>query len=149
MRFKRYITYKKILSLFRSQNGSPFFNAKGLAIGVFSGCFPFFGFQTLMGVFFAKITTKILPKKKLKPKATPISPNVFALFSGLEISARIVVAVAAVHPLKPSINLAKNNKNNGIEAIEFDQLKSTVKDNMDIPITEPVIQKSVTGLLRR
>ena len=55
MRFKRDITYKKILSLFRSQNGSPFFNAKGLAIGVFSGCFPFFGFQTLMGVFFAKL----------------------------------------------------------------------------------------------
>ncbi len=55
MRFKRDITYKKILSLFRNQNGSPFFNAKGLAIGVFSGCFPFFGLQTLMGVFFAKI----------------------------------------------------------------------------------------------
>ena len=55
MRFKRDITYKKILSLFRSQNGSPFFNAKGLAIGVFSGCFPFFGFQTLIGVFFAKL----------------------------------------------------------------------------------------------
>ena len=55
MRFKRDITYKKILSLFRNQNGSPFFNAKGLAIGVFSGCFPFFGFQTLLGVFFAKI----------------------------------------------------------------------------------------------
>ena len=55
MRFKRDITYKKILSLFRNQNGSPFFNAKGLAIGVFSGCFPFFGFQTLIGIFFAKI----------------------------------------------------------------------------------------------
>ena len=55
MRSKRNITYKKILSLFRNQNGSPFFNAKGLAIGVFSGCFPFFGFQTLIGVFFAKI----------------------------------------------------------------------------------------------
>ena len=55
MRSKRYITYKKILSLFRHQNGSPFFNAKGLAIGVFSGCFPFFGFQTLIGVFFAKL----------------------------------------------------------------------------------------------
>ena len=55
MRFKRDITYKKILSLFWNQNGSPFFNAKGLAIGVFSGCFPFFGFQTLIGVFFAKI----------------------------------------------------------------------------------------------
>ena len=55
MRSKRDITYKKILSLFRNQNGSPFFNAKGLAIGVFSGCFPFFGFQTLIGVFFAKL----------------------------------------------------------------------------------------------
>ena len=55
MRSKRYINYKKILSLFRNQNGSPFFNAKGLAIGVFSGCFPFFGFQTLLGVFFAKL----------------------------------------------------------------------------------------------
>ena len=55
MRFKRDIKYKKILSLFRQQNGSPFFNAKGLAIGVFSGCFPFFGFQTLIGVFLAKL----------------------------------------------------------------------------------------------
>ena len=54
MRSKKDITHKKILSLFRNQNGSPFFNAKGLAIGVFSGCFPFFGFQTLIGVFFAK-----------------------------------------------------------------------------------------------
>ncbi len=55
MSSKRYIGYKKILSLFRQQNGSPSFNAKGLAIGVFSGCFPFFGFQTLLGVFFAKL----------------------------------------------------------------------------------------------
>ena len=55
MRSKRDITYKKILSLFRNQKGSPFFNAKGLAIGVFSCCFPFFGFQTLIGVFFAKL----------------------------------------------------------------------------------------------
>ena len=56
MRFKRNINYKKILSLFRQQKGSPFFNAKGLAVGVFSGCFPFFGFQTLIGVFLAKLT---------------------------------------------------------------------------------------------
>ena len=55
MRPKRDFKYKKILSLFRNQNGSPFFNAKGLAIGVFSGCFPLFGFQTLIGVFFAKL----------------------------------------------------------------------------------------------
>ena len=55
MRSNRDISFKKILSLFRHQNGSAFFNAKGLAIGVFSGCFPFFGFQTLIGVFFAKL----------------------------------------------------------------------------------------------
>ena len=55
MRLKKDINYKKILSLFSHQDGSPFFNAKGLAIGVFSGCFPFFGFQTLIGVFFAKL----------------------------------------------------------------------------------------------
>ena len=55
MRLKRDITFKKILSLFRNQNGSPLFNARGLAIGVFSGCFPFFGFQTLIGVFLAKL----------------------------------------------------------------------------------------------
>ena len=55
MRSKRDISFKKILALFRHHNGSPFFNAKGLAIGVFSGCFPFFGFQTLIGVFFAKL----------------------------------------------------------------------------------------------
>ena len=55
MRSKRDINFKKILSLLRYQNGSPFFNAKGLAIGVFSGCFPFFGFQTLIGIFFAKL----------------------------------------------------------------------------------------------
>ena len=55
MRSKRDISFKKILSLFMHQNGSPLFNAKGLAIGVFSGCFPFFGFQTLIGVFLAKL----------------------------------------------------------------------------------------------
>ena len=55
MRSIKDIYYKKILSLFRHQAGSALFNAKGLAIGVFSGCFPFFGFQTLMGVFLARL----------------------------------------------------------------------------------------------
>ena len=55
MRLKKDIIYKKILSLFSHQNGSPFYHAKGLALGVFSGCFPFFGFQTLIGVFLAKL----------------------------------------------------------------------------------------------
>ena len=55
MRSIKDIKYKKILSFFRQQNGSPFFNAKGLAIGVFCGCFPFFGFQTFLGIFFSKL----------------------------------------------------------------------------------------------
>ena len=46
---------KKILSLFWNQEGSPHFNAKGIAVGVFSGCFPFFGFQTLLGLFLARL----------------------------------------------------------------------------------------------
>ena len=29
--------------------------ALGLGVGIFSGCFPFFGLQTLMGIFLAKI----------------------------------------------------------------------------------------------
>ena len=101
----------------------------------------------LLFVFLAKMTTNILPKKKLNPNATPISPNVFALFSGLDISARIVVAVAAVPPLKPSISRAINKKNRGIVANEFDQSNKTVNDNIDIPMIEPVIQNKVTGLL--
>ena len=101
----------------------------------------------LLLVFLAKITTNIFPKKKLRPNATPISPNVFALFSGLEISARIVVAVAAVPPLRPSISLAINNKNRGIVDIEVDQSNKTVNDNNEIPIIEPVIQNRVTGFL--
>ena len=55
MRYIKDINIKKILSLFLKQEGSPFFNAKGVALGVFSGCFPFFGFQTLLGLFLAKL----------------------------------------------------------------------------------------------
>jgi len=55
MKLLRNLNYKKILSLFLKQDGSPFFNAKGAAIGVFCGCFPFFGFQTILGLFFARI----------------------------------------------------------------------------------------------
>ena len=55
MRSKKKNKFRKILSLFLQQEGSPLFNAKGAAVGVFSGCFPFFGFQTLIGIFLAKI----------------------------------------------------------------------------------------------
>ena len=35
------------------QNGSPAYRARGLAIGVFSGCFPLFGLQTFIGISLA------------------------------------------------------------------------------------------------
>ena len=55
MNFFKEFSNKKILSLIWHQDGTPYFKAKGAAAGVFSGCFPFFGLQTLMGVFLAKI----------------------------------------------------------------------------------------------
>ena len=55
MKFIKNLNYKKILSLCLNQDGSPFFNAKGIAVGVFCGCFPFFGFQTLLGLFLARV----------------------------------------------------------------------------------------------
>jgi len=48
-------SYKKILSLIWQEDGTPYNKAKGTAAGVFSGCFPFFGFQTLLGISLAKI----------------------------------------------------------------------------------------------
>ena len=55
MKLIKNLNYKKILSLFLKQDGTPLFNAKGLAVGVFCGCFPFFGFQTLFGLFLARV----------------------------------------------------------------------------------------------
>ncbi len=46
---------RKFISWLWNQEGSPSQRALGLGLGIFSGCFPFFGLQTLMGVFFAKI----------------------------------------------------------------------------------------------
>ena len=102
------------------------------------------GIIKLLLVFLAKITTKILPKKKLKPKATPIRPNAAALSFLLEISAKIVVAIAVVPPVNPSINRAKNNKNKGIVASEVLQSNNTVNDSIDLPIIEPAMQYKIT-----
>ena len=55
MKLIKNLKYEKILSLFLKQDGTPFFNAKGAAVGVFCGCFPFFGFQTLLGLFLARV----------------------------------------------------------------------------------------------
>ena len=46
---------RKCISWLWNQKGSPFQRALGFGLGIFSGCFPFFGLQTLMGVFLAKI----------------------------------------------------------------------------------------------
>ncbi len=37
------------------QQGNPGEKARGLAIGIFCGCFPLFGFQTLMGIGLARL----------------------------------------------------------------------------------------------
>lgn len=44
-------TYLKLLRL----RGKPKVVAKGLAVGVFAGCFPFFGLQSLIGIFLATV----------------------------------------------------------------------------------------------
>ena len=46
---------RKFISLLWDQKGSPSQRALGFGVGIFSGCFPFFGLQTLMGLFLAKI----------------------------------------------------------------------------------------------
>ena len=45
---------RKFISWLWNQEGSPSQRALGFGLGIFSGCFPFFGLQTLMGVFLAK-----------------------------------------------------------------------------------------------
>ena len=46
---------RKFIYWLWDQDGSPFQRALGLGVGIFCGCFPFYGLQTLMGVFIAKI----------------------------------------------------------------------------------------------
>ena len=46
---------RKFIFWLWKQEGSPYQRSLGFGVGIFSGCFPFFGFQTLMGVFLAKI----------------------------------------------------------------------------------------------
>ena len=46
---------RKFLSWLWEQDGSPSQRAIGFGVGIFSGCFPFFGLQTLMGIFLAKV----------------------------------------------------------------------------------------------
>ena len=45
---------RKFFSWLWQQEGSPTQRALGFGLGIFSGCFPFFGLQTLMGIFLSK-----------------------------------------------------------------------------------------------
>ncbi len=47
--------FRKGVSWLVSQQGTPANQAKGLAAGIFWGCFPLFGFQTLLGICFASL----------------------------------------------------------------------------------------------
>ena len=52
--FARFIMrVRRGISWLIKQEGSPGERARGLAVGVFSGCFPFFGFQTFLGIILA------------------------------------------------------------------------------------------------
>tara|TARA_B100001250_G_scaffold319497_1_gene282309 strand:+ start:333 stop:788 length:456 start_codon:yes stop_codon:yes gene_type:complete len=46
---------RKFIYWLWNQEGSPSQRALGFGVGIFIGCFPFFGLQTLIGVFLAKI----------------------------------------------------------------------------------------------
>ena len=46
------LIYLKLLRL----RGKPEIIAKGLAVGTFAGCFPFFGLQSLIGIFLATVS---------------------------------------------------------------------------------------------
>tara|TARA_Y100001968_G_scaffold332299_1_gene389925 strand:- start:13796 stop:14236 length:441 start_codon:yes stop_codon:yes gene_type:complete len=46
---------RKFILWIWKQEGSPAQRARGIAVGVFSGCFPFFGLQTLLGLMLASL----------------------------------------------------------------------------------------------
>ena len=47
--------FKHYLRLLGELEGTPAKRARGIAVGVFSGCFPFFGLQSLMGICLASL----------------------------------------------------------------------------------------------
>jgi uncharacterized protein len=47
--------FRLIYLKLRRLRGKPEVVAKGLAVGVFAGCFPFFGFQSFIGIFLATV----------------------------------------------------------------------------------------------
>ncbi len=55
MRWNLIYRLRKVLHWAWLQDGSPAYRARGMAIGVFCGCLPFIGLQTLLGVTFASL----------------------------------------------------------------------------------------------
>ena len=47
--------FNRFLIWLWSQEGSPAERARGLAFGIFAGCFPFFGLQTILGIALASL----------------------------------------------------------------------------------------------
>ena len=47
--------FRRFLFWLWNQEGTPSERARGMAVGIFSGCFPFFGFQTLLGIMLASL----------------------------------------------------------------------------------------------
>ncbi len=47
--------FRRFLIWFWEQEGTPGERARGLAVGIFSGCFPFFGLQTFIGIALARL----------------------------------------------------------------------------------------------
>ncbi|KKZ10376.1 MAG: hypothetical protein TH68_10925, partial [Candidatus Synechococcus spongiarum 142] len=52
---RRFMGLRQGVQWLLQQEGSPGQRSRGLAAGVFAGCFPFFGFQTLLGVALASL----------------------------------------------------------------------------------------------
>ena len=46
---------KKVFLWIWKQDGTPAQRARGVAVGIFSGCFPFFGLQSLIGICLASL----------------------------------------------------------------------------------------------
>ncbi len=46
---------RRLLFWLWRHEGTPSERARGLAVGVFSGCFPLFGFQIILGLFLARL----------------------------------------------------------------------------------------------
>ena len=84
------------------------------------------------------------PTMNPSPKATPMSPKARALCSGGVMSAKTALAVAAVPPLTPSINRARNSSIKGREA-PAGQSRLTVRANRPRPSTDPLTHVAITG----